>query len=243
MTYRERRLARAERLRGWAEKREQVATAQLNSNPEMRQDHAFNTQPGHIPERARIIARDDRAFESLKKAQSMETRAAGIEAQVEKAIYSDDQDAPERLKEKIAALEAQRDHAKAVNKAIRATKRTMPGAPGHAILVALGNSGVIDHREAMALDRSFVLQPYHGLGYPAYHITNLGANIRRQKERLAEIERAATEGPRWHYYSASKYESVCVACQESIAKGTAIAYRKGTGEAQHFTCYEKATHP
>lgn len=28
-------------------------------------DHAFNTQPGHIPLRARVIARDDQAHESL----------------------------------------------------------------------------------------------------------------------------------------------------------------------------------
>ena len=70
-TYRERRLAKAERLRGWAETREVRAEAQLNSNPETRHDIAFITQPGHIPARARMIAADDRAFESLHKASEM----------------------------------------------------------------------------------------------------------------------------------------------------------------------------
>lgn len=54
MTYRERREARAERLRGWAEKREKAAEATFKSHEIFRGDHAFNTQPGHIPERARV---------------------------------------------------------------------------------------------------------------------------------------------------------------------------------------------
>lgn len=67
-TYRERREARAERLRGFAEKREATAAATFKSHEQYRGDHAFNTQPGHIPERARVIAREDRAHESLQKA-------------------------------------------------------------------------------------------------------------------------------------------------------------------------------
>ena len=82
MTYRERRLAKAERLREWAEKRNTKATATLNSKPGLRHDWAFITQPGHIPERARMNAADDRAHASLKKAASTEAgaheqRAAG----------------------------------------------------------------------------------------------------------------------------------------------------------------------
>lgn len=239
MTYRERRLAKAERLRGWAEKRETQANAQLNRNPEMRHDIAFNTQPGHIPERARMIAADDRAFASLKKAESMESRAAGIEAAADKAIYSDDADAPEKLRERIAALEAARDHDKGINAAIRKAQKVQPDAPPERILAALVQAGTLTEKEGGYLARSYSLQPYHGLGYPTYHLTNLGANIRRQKVRLAEVEQAAVEEPRWHYYGASKYDGTCLACEQPIEKGTAIAYRRGTGETQHFSCYEK----
>jgi|SRR3990167_657848 len=113
MTYRERRAAKAERLRGWAEKRAVRAEADLNSHPEMRHDWAFITQPGHIPERARMNARDDRALASLTKARSMASRASGIEAQLDRAIYDDDPDAIEQLRERIAALEAKREAIKA----------------------------------------------------------------------------------------------------------------------------------
>ena len=78
-TYRQERADRkAERLEGWADKREQIAEAQLNSNPNMRHDIAFITQPGHIPVRARMIKADGRAFESLNIAKGMRDRAENI---------------------------------------------------------------------------------------------------------------------------------------------------------------------
>ena len=82
MTYRDRREARAERLRGWAGKREQSAAAVFKAGEPFTSDIAFNTQPGHIPFRARLIAREDRAYESLGKAASMRSRADGIEGQL-----------------------------------------------------------------------------------------------------------------------------------------------------------------
>src|SRR3990167_9660667 len=69
---------KADRLEGWAEKREKKAKTDLNSFPSMRHDIAFNTQPGHIPARARMIKADDRAFESLNIAQGMRARAESI---------------------------------------------------------------------------------------------------------------------------------------------------------------------
>lgn len=69
---------KADRLDGWAQKREEKAAATLNSNPTVRHDWAFITQPGHIPERARMNRADDRACESLRKARQMRGRAAGI---------------------------------------------------------------------------------------------------------------------------------------------------------------------
>lgn len=76
------RLAKAEgkadRYEGWAQKREQKASAQLNSYPEIRHDHAFITQPGHIPFRARMNKADDRAHESLQKAKEMRGKAASL---------------------------------------------------------------------------------------------------------------------------------------------------------------------
>jgi uncharacterized Zn finger protein (UPF0148 family) len=69
---------KAARYEGWAEKREEKATAALNSYPSLRHDWAFITQPGHIPARARMNAADDRAHESLQVARGMRERASGI---------------------------------------------------------------------------------------------------------------------------------------------------------------------
>ncbi len=76
------RLAKAERkaekYEEWAEKREHKANAQLNSNPEIRHDWAFITQPGHIPMRAQMIQADDRAFESLNIAEGFRNKAESL---------------------------------------------------------------------------------------------------------------------------------------------------------------------
>ena len=116
MTYRERRERRIERLSGWAAKRQMGAAAVLKQGERFRGDHAFNTQPGHIPERARLVKREDRAFESMGKADDMDAKATEIERATDRAIYMDDPDAIERLEEKIATLEAERERKKAINK-------------------------------------------------------------------------------------------------------------------------------
>lgn len=167
MTYRERREARAERLRGWAEKREERAAAVFESNRPFTSDYAFNTQPGHIPLRARIIAQEDRAFESLRKAESMASRADGIEAQLEHAIYSDDEDAVERLRERVTELEAKRDKIKTANAAYRKA-----------------------HRAELAAMTAY--ERNQAMPFPAYVLQNLTGNIARNRKRLAHLERNAS---------------------------------------------------
>lgn len=71
---------KAERLEGWAAKRRSEATATLKHNECYTTDHAFNTQPGHIPIRARVIAANDRALESLGVAEEHERKAASLRA-------------------------------------------------------------------------------------------------------------------------------------------------------------------
>ena len=69
---------RADRLQGWADARRQRAGATFEHNRIYTDDIAFNTQPGHIPLRARIIAQNDRAHESLQVAERMEQKAASV---------------------------------------------------------------------------------------------------------------------------------------------------------------------
>jgi phage shock protein A len=166
MTYRDRREARADRLRGWAGKREERAAAVFKAGEPFTSDNAFNTQPGHIPFRAKLIAREDRAHESLGKAASMRSRADGIEGQLATSVYDDDPDAIEQLRARIARLEAEREEAKAANTAYRR-----------------------EHRAELAK-----MTPYQrgqAVPYPGYHFANLSGNLSRQRARLARLEAAA----------------------------------------------------
>jgi len=177
MTYRERRLRKAERLRGWAEKRQQAAEEALESQPELRGDWAFITQPGHIPARERMNARDDRALESLRKAEGMASRADGIEAAAAGAIYSDDPDAIEALEARIAGLEAERDRIKAYNASCRKGQR---------------DTSLLDERQQAQLASTAQHASYQireNGAAPAYWAANLSGNINRQKKRLEALKR------------------------------------------------------
>lgn len=163
-TYRERREAKAARLQEWAAKRETRANAVFEANRPFTDDYAFNTQPGHIPMRSRIIAQEDRAFESLRKAESMNSRAEGILAAADHAIYSDDPDAIERLTERVAELEAKRDRMKAANAAYRKA-----------------------HKAELAAMSAY--ERHHAVPFPSYALTNLSGNITRNRKRLEALER------------------------------------------------------
>jgi hypothetical protein len=226
MTYRERREARAERLREWAEKRERDAGAVLQSHERYRGDHAFNFQPGHIPERARVIAQADRAFESLDKAAGMASRAAGIEAQDAHAIYSDDDDAIERLEQRIAELEAERSRYKVFN----ASCRKVDG----------GDPSLLDEKQRDNLATILRVCPYQ-LGKRGELIyTNLTANIARNRKRLEELRRNAATveaGSRGNGRPmVSRFASECAGCGETIDKGAEIVYYRVTREALHASC-------
>lgn len=135
MSYRQRRERRVHQLRGIADRREAEAESLRKQNEPYRGDVAFNTQPGHIPERARAIRRDERAWEASKDASARRAKAAEIERQLERAIYNDDPDAIERIEERIAELEAKRAEIKEANRRTRAEGRD--AAPAY-ILQNLG---------------------------------------------------------------------------------------------------------
>lgn len=191
-TYRERREARADRLEGWAAKREQRAAADLARARQMGDAIPFG-QPilvGHHSEgrdrryRDRIHNTYGRAFESQEKAESMASRAASIRDQAAGAIYSDDPDAIERLEERIAKLEAERDAIKAYNASARKAAKT--GGTGDESLLLPAQ-----RRDLASARRHSAYSLGKGDAMPAYHLSNLSGNIKRQRDRLAQLKRAA----------------------------------------------------
>lgn len=132
----------------------------------------------------------DRTIEESKKADHLRQRAEGLG---QHGISSDDPTAPDQLTARIAELEAKRDRMKAINVAVRAAqrvvkKRTPPGDEAAALAEAVAAGG-ITYDEAKKLASDFAIAPYHGLGIASYALTNLGANIRRLKDRLTSLSR------------------------------------------------------
>lgn len=70
---------KADRLDGWAEKREEKASKVLDvDRNHYSRDWAFITQPGHIPARARWIAKQEREFENVREAARMRAKANSL---------------------------------------------------------------------------------------------------------------------------------------------------------------------
>lgn len=184
-TRREQRAERAKRLRGWADSRETKAGAAFETADQIAGMIPFG-QPilvGHHSEsrHRRDLDRIDngmrRGVEHSRKADEMRARAANIEAAAGRAIYSDDPDAAERLAEKLATLEAERDRWKAYNASCR------KGAP---------DAGLLDDRQRRALTsiaNAGQMKP-NGAA-PSYATSNLGATIRTTRQRLAALTERA----------------------------------------------------
>lgn len=212
-TYRERRLRKAERLREWAEKRE---AKQATLNEAARADEAATGIPfgqpilvGHHSERRhrRAIERIDRAMgaavENSRTADRHREKADNIEAAAERAIYSDDTDAVERLREKLATLEAKREEMKARNAAFRKERREeLKG------MTAWQRSEAAPHQR--------------------YELANLGGVISNTRKRIAQIERGATRAQTDRTITA-RYDGLCTSCGATITRGDTIRYSRADG--------------
>ena len=170
-TYRERRAARADRLEGWAAKREARSEAEYAQAQEMASQIPFG-QPilvdhysakSDMNYRGRIARTFERSFENADKAKSMASRADGIRDQLDGAIYDDDPDALERLEERVAALEAERDRRKAANAAYRK-----------------------DHKDELKAMTGY--ERAHAIPFPSYSLTNLGGRIKTARDRIPVIK-------------------------------------------------------
>lgn len=115
MTRRERLERKLERRLEWAGSRLGKADSLRSVDAHLKKDHAFNTQPGRIPARERMNAREKKAYEHEDIASHHEEKAAGLASQLRRTIFSDDPDAVEQLQEKIARMEARRDDMKERN--------------------------------------------------------------------------------------------------------------------------------
>lgn len=174
MGRRERLERKLEKRLDWAEGRDKKAAEAYAYGDKYRGDIAFNTQPGHIPERARVIRKTEKAFEHATMAAHHRGAAAGIEHALETSIFSDDPDALDALAARIAELEAKRESMKLVNKLYK--KGDAAG------LAALGIDLAALTAKLKAAGAYWGDKPHL-----PYEFSNLSGNIGRLKKRLESI--------------------------------------------------------
>jgi hypothetical protein len=181
-TTRERREARAARLTEWADKRAEKATAASEQAHAMADLIPFG-QPvlaGHHSQgrdqryRDRISGKMDKASEHASKAREMSSKAANIVAATDASIFTDDPDATEALRARIARLESERARIVVYNASCR------KGTPDPSVLDEYQRGGLESCRRVGQLRSNGSM--------PAYATANIGGRISADRKRLALLE-------------------------------------------------------
>lgn len=185
MTRRERLLSKLEKRREWAEKRQAAFSKDAQAAIDMLKVLPMG-QPiliGHHSERRHraLLARSDsamsRAHESKVMAEHHEQKAEGLAAQLESTIFSDDENAVEALKARIASLEAERERIKKYNASCRKGKPDL---------------SILDDKQKKDIESIIRINFSGKMGqFPQYVSANLSGNIKRNKDRILDIERRA----------------------------------------------------
>ncbi|MXW16459.1 MAG: DUF3560 domain-containing protein [Gemmatimonadetes bacterium] len=240
LTYRERRERRAARREEWADKRDakseesfagadRIAEGIPPGQPILVGHHS---EKGHRRDLDRIDRGMRKGFEHRNMAKHHRQRAAGIRDQLDRSIYRDDTDEAERLRQRIAEREAERDRMKAINREAAKIARAhgIKKRTGHwlhamtdeqtekvrAVLVEVCKKVEATKREVSDIMAGL---KYNGtLGYPSYALSNLGANIRRDRNRLPAAERRETDRARVREaLAAERAEEAAEAAAEAAA--------------------------
>ena len=186
MTRRERIEARIEKRRTWAASSERKSTAAFDTAHRISSMIPFG-QPilvGHHSEAHarrdadRICNNMDKACEMSKKAEEHESKAAGLQHQLETCIFSDDENAIQAITDKVNGMKTRLEHMRAANKAWKKS--------GVAGLVSFGYSQEEAERIARAIETAY---SWDKKPFATYEITNLSGNIRRMEQRIPEIQR------------------------------------------------------
>lgn len=170
----ERRDNRVPRLRSRADKARGEAEARFNASGQGLPPFGEPIKIGHHSERRhrraieRAQAQGFKGLEASRDAKRLDARADTAERNT--AISSDDPRALDRLKAKLAEMEAEREETKRANRLARQGKLPVAENPL--------NPASIQH---VAGKRKYPM--------PGYALTNLGAEIRRTRERIETLEK------------------------------------------------------
>lgn len=188
MTRRERLQNRADRRREWAESRrlkaeqafsraESIASLRPLGQPILLNHHSTKRA---LADQSKIENSMRAGCESSSMAIHHENKADGIENQLARSVFSDDEDAIEQLTAKIEQAEALQAAMKAANAIIRKAPKYKSTPEKIAALVA---AGFTEARAAGLFGADFAGR----VGFADYQLSNNNANIRRMKQRVEAI--------------------------------------------------------
>ena len=143
-----------------------------------------HSERGHRADLKRIDNNMRKSVEHSDKADYYERRAQTIEH--DHTIYSDDPQAIQKLKQRLSDLEEHQAWMKTINKLCRSKKLTDEQI-AEQLEDEYGCTASVAHG---------LLNPqysYQKRGFQTWRLSNNGANIRRIKERIAQLEKAETE--------------------------------------------------
>lgn len=190
--YQERKEVRIERLRAGAIRKAKEADAGFDrartiaSMIPMGQPIlvGHHSEVRHRKDIARIDSLSSKAIEASRAAESMASRADAAESN--RAISSDDPEAIDKLREKLAAIEDKRAQGVAINKIIRS-------AQGDSC-VAVKN--LMDFGVSKADAIAYLAGDCFGnLGVAPYKLSGLSGETRRIEKRIALLERVVAAPP------------------------------------------------
>lgn len=150
-----------------------------------------HSEKSHRRDLARIDSKMRQAIDADGKAAHYAHKA---ESYGTHGISSDNPDAIDLLRDKLARIEAERHSYKTANKVLRAAHNKAKKANGGAEIVTVGAwlelIAVLDVSEEIReqFKRSLGFSASYGFVKFGYQITNLGTNIRTVKKRIAALE-------------------------------------------------------
>ncbi len=140
-----------------------------------------HSQRRHERDLERMRRSFGKSVELARDAEALAQRARRAEQGC--AVSSDDPDALDKLREKLAKLNASRERMRAANAAIRS---------GDDVVRALGSLGFSEEQARKLLERDFAGR----VGFPDYALRNAAGEAARVERRIRELaQRAATPAP------------------------------------------------
>lgn len=131
---------------------------------------------------------------SVERGQDAKRLAEAAASVGSAGISSDDPEALDLLRRKLASLEQQRDDRKRLNAAWRKAKKPAPDdSEGWRKVADIYGCSDNDLRSVRT---TFARFPWQKQPFPSYSLTNLGGNIRNVRERIAQLEAQAAEPER-----------------------------------------------